>query len=143
VSPHSRPALTVLLLTMLLTMGCSPSDRQALSLTTGIVSYKGKPVADADVTFTPTGGVGKPAYGRSGADGTYELSTYGNKDGAAIGEHSVTVVKQVPKGGKIDPSNPYQEYDSVLPKKYGDPKNSPLKFEVVSGGSQYDIELQD
>lgn len=134
---------TLFLIGLLFAIGCSSGDQLAVAKTNGIVLYKSKPVADADVTFTPTGGAGKPAYGRTNAEGVYELSTYGTKDGAIVGEHLVTVVKQVPKGGKVDPSNPYPEYESVLPAKYADPLKSPLKFEVTSGESQYDIELQD
>jgi hypothetical protein len=69
----------------------------------GRVMFDGKPVTKAAVTFSPTGSpgqleTGKPGTGFTDAEGSFELSTFKNYDGALIGAHSVHVT--------LDDTNP-------------------------------------
>src|SRR5262245_43673197 len=69
----------------------------------GKVMFNGKPVKEAQVTFSPTGAegqkeTGKPATGFTDENGNFELSTFKNYDGAIVGSHSVHVV--------LDDTNP-------------------------------------
>jgi hypothetical protein len=63
----------------------------------GRVTFKGRPVADANVTFSPVARFdgdrepGKSATGFTTADGRFVLSTYKPNDGALIGKHRVVV----------------------------------------------------
>lgn len=99
---------------------------------TGVVTHNSKPLADADVSFVPE--TGSPAYGRTDASGRFTLTTFNEGDGATPGKHTVTVIKSEEVKAATD-TNPYAEYRSVLPEKYGRPQESPLTAEVEKGGS--------
>jgi hypothetical protein len=70
----------------------------------GRVTYKGRPVANATVAFSPVQRSdddltpGKPGTGYTDADGYFVLSTYRPHDGAQVGMHNVRV--------SLDDSNP-------------------------------------
>jgi len=110
--------------------GCGP-DRPATARVTGTVTLEGQPVAEADVNFIPT--EGRPASGRTDAEGRFSLSTFVPGDGVLPGEHVVTVSKQVAKDGDSD--DPYREFIDVLPPAYGSLQTSPLRATVEAGGS--------
>jgi hypothetical protein len=77
-----------------LTAGCGSSTMAPVK---GRVTFKGRPVAEAYVTFSPGPRFdgdkepGKPATGQTTADGQFVLSTYKPYDGALIGKHRVVV----------------------------------------------------
>lgn len=54
-----------------------------------MVLYRGQPLAEVVVTFTPE--LGRPAVGTTDAAGRFALSTYRRGDGAVPGRHQVTV----------------------------------------------------
>jgi hypothetical protein len=69
----------------------------------GKVTFNGKPVKDAGVTFSLVGTegqkeTGKPATGFTDENGEFILSTFKNFDGAIVGNHSVLV--------SLDDTNP-------------------------------------
>jgi hypothetical protein len=62
----------------------------------GRVTIDGRPVTQADIMFAPrakagTPNAGKPAFARLDDNGYFILSTYSEKDGAVVGDHTVTV----------------------------------------------------
>jgi hypothetical protein len=62
-----------------------------------MVTIDGKPLAHGKIMFAPVsnaGGhqAGKVAVGNIQPDGTYELTTYSNGDGAIVGDHWVTLL---------------------------------------------------
>lgn len=77
----------------LLLVGCSKRHEQETSRVRGLVTLDGKPLPSGGVMFVPPSGRG--ATGMIQSDGTYVLGTYGDDDGAIVGEHSVSVVPQV------------------------------------------------
>jgi hypothetical protein len=85
-----------LLLGSCFVVGCGPGGDFPTAPTRGRVVCEGKPVPHVMVFFEPLE-TGKSALvGRSGfavakEDGTFELSSYGEKDGAVIGRHRVRV----------------------------------------------------
>jgi Carboxypeptidase regulatory-like domain len=83
---------------------------------TGRVTYQGKPLADAKVSFHPK--KGKPVTTKTAADGTFRFKSI------AAGTMVVTVKSK------------------VLPKKYASPKTSGLKFDVGSEDNQLIIDLK-
>lgn len=138
---------------------------------TGEVTYKGKPLEGAIVSFTPKG-EGRPASATTGADGKYSLSTDVSGDGALAGVYAVTVAKYdrdvteppaKPEGEEADSDEPiditdeypanYDEMDAsekaasiaknLLPVKYADPATSPLTAEVkeTAEGNVFDFDL--
>jgi hypothetical protein len=145
-----------LLIALLLTPGCSQDD--GLPDTTpvrGTVTYQGKPVAGAVVTFLTSGPTtSPPATGTTTADGTFELTTFKNSDGAVPGSYLVGVSKFETVG--LDPNAddsmeaaaaranaPPPQTRSLLPEKYADPARSGLTFEVKEGETnEYKIELR-
>src|SRR3954452_23234255 len=83
-------------------LGCSNSSRPPRYPVTGTVTYQGKPLAGAVITFVPTGADGEAASAFSDADGKYALTTWEAGDGARPGEYRVKVSKQEQQA--VDPS---------------------------------------
>lgn len=80
--------LGLLSLLTLLAAGCGSSG--GLLPATGTVTYQGKPVENAIVSFMPEAGT--MGTGTTDASGKYEIRT-GGKPGAAPGKHSVSIMK--------------------------------------------------
>lgn len=136
-----------------------PSNREPVFKVQGKVTYKGKPVAGADVTFRSES-VERSAFGRTDDQGNYRLSTFGANDGAVAGKHSVIITK----GAAAEPSKPDAPVESVdyvppgyekekpkpkaksdFPEKYSKPATSGLLAIVNDDGkpNQIDFELND
>jgi len=112
--------------------GCGKGENlPEVAPVTGKVMIGGEPLASAMVTFHPAGD-GNKGMASTEVDGSYVLNTYGTKDGAVVGQHTVTVERYLPPmptqpGGRIPSAR------STVPRKYNRPETSPLKFEVKSG----------
>lgn len=95
----------------------------------GKVSFNGKPVKEAQVTFAPVPTSaedkepGKAATGFTDENGRYALSTFQPLDGAIVGKHRVLVV--------IDATNPAK---AKLESKY--------ELEVKPAKNELNIDLQ-
>jgi hypothetical protein len=95
--PQGAAACFVLsTLHLVLFMGCGAAGDFPTAPTTGRVLCEGQPVPHVMVFFEPlqTGKaalVGKQGFAIAEADGTFSISTYGEKDGAVIGHHRVRV----------------------------------------------------
>ena len=146
-------------LIVLLAIGCgSDSGPPPVPLypVSGVVTFNGRPVAEADVTFF-NAEQNRSAFGRTDDEGKYSLTTFTVKDGAVAGNHAVTIAKYVsttppppepdveseayepPKEG-YDP--PEAKADSGLPEKYADPGSSGLTATVDAGGAnEFNFEL--
>jgi hypothetical protein len=114
------------------------------------VTYKGQPVDNGRVLFTPATGKGgeggQGATGEIATDGSYEMTTFNTGDGAVLGQHVVTVV--VPQKGEMPKPDATSRIDYKLPKnvtpsKYATADKSPLRCTVVEGSQKFDIELKD
>ncbi len=120
--------------------GCGGSDdKMETSSVTGTVTYEGKPVTTGTVMFTPVGG-GPPATGQIQEDGTYELRTYEDGDGAVIGEHKVTITA-LDMGSGL-PEDMAAEPKPLVPEKYGRDKTSGLTATIASGENTVDFPLE-
>lgn len=104
-------------------LGCNESEIPVAHVH-GTISIDGKPLAGGRIMFAPQPNgkninPGKPAYGRLDDEGRYELSTFGEHDGAVIGTHLITITAPrdasqiddpgfrsliVPKAIQVDPS---------------------------------------
>jgi hypothetical protein len=140
----SRLALVAILVFPL--AGCSGSGkgRPKVVPVSGVVKFRGKPIANADVTFS-TEGAPRFATGKTDAEGKYSLTTFDTNDGAVPGKQSVTVTMTTTATGGKKPeemtaqdminmgprNNPVQ--DDVLPAKYANAKESGLVRTVVDG----------
>jgi len=86
----------IALLLAVAAVGCSSRRGPAVEFVEGRITLDGEPVADAIVGFSPAGGSGLAAHGRTDATGAYRLTTaQGGKplSGAPVGEYVVTVQK--------------------------------------------------
>lgn len=122
----------------------------------GVVSYRGQPVAEADVTFF-NAEKNRSAFGRTNAKGEYKLTTFSANDGALEGSHVVTIVKletlpetapvadlesedYVPPG--FEETTPPKTPKSELPERYADQSTSGLTATIETAGpNQVDFEL--
>lgn len=141
-------------------LGCSTDDKIPKFPVSGSVTYKGKPLEGAIVSFTPTT-AGRPASAVTDSNGKYALSTESNGDGALADIYKVTIAKydRQPPAQLPTPQEPrdatkdmlditdeypaaYDEMDAVeksaviaknlLPPKFSNPRTSTLVAEVKS-----------
>jgi hypothetical protein len=135
-----------------ISIGCGGKvERPAMGRVHGTVTFDGKPVDKGRVTFTPVSGDGisggTSAMSPIESDGTYNLTTFDTGDGAIVGQHIVTVI--VPTEDivalnkpRADGSIPYILPKELIPKKYTDPKQTPLRNTVVAGDNTLNIDLK-
>jgi hypothetical protein len=128
-------------LTVLMAQGCSrPDYRDALSLAQvhGTVKCKGKTLESGQVVFVPDkDSVGVMTTGLVQADGTYKLETAG-REGALVGWNRVIIRPYQAASRKPAAAAP----PSQIPEKYSWVDKTPLRFEVKSGQSEYNIVLE-
>ena len=87
-SSHSlRVAALVTLPVILALAGCGKGDYPAMAKVTGTVTYKGKPVPNMMVNFMPT--AGRPSWGKTDAQGKFEMVYDEDYNGVEIGHHKV------------------------------------------------------
>lgn len=122
--------------------GCGPSGPETAAVT-GLVTYNGQPLPDAAVVFTPPNG--RPASGVTNGEGRFQLSTFGENDGALIGKHTVTITANasyVPSMWPDPPAPPPK--GPKIPTKYGSPSESGLDADVKPDGpNDFTFELKD
>ncbi len=133
-------------------VGCGGGETgESLGATvTGKVTLDGTPVEGATVTFRPTGGDQKGAFGRTDAEGNYTLSTSAATVGVAPGNYQVTVTKMEvaqstgPQEGDPDYTGapaPTPPPKSLLPEKYSKANTSGLEATVTEGENNIPLEL--
>lgn len=132
---------------VLATIGCRNPGTSPTAKAGGTVSYRGQPLAEVVVTFTPE--QGRPAVGTTDAAGRFILSTYRRGDGAVPGRHQVTVnlwFREPPPmlGGPDKPTENPSLKSLPYPSKYSSPASSDLIAEVrLRGTNDFVLELKD
>ena len=132
-----RNPINCCLLTALLVVLCGCGERgQKLVKSSGVVTYKGKPLPEASVTFVPTEG-GLPSIGRTDPSGRFELTTSG-RPGAPLGSFDVAIsaVRQkrpVSPGEAASMTTAQIEanHEQLIPQKYNNLITSGLTATVV------------
>jgi hypothetical protein len=137
---------------IVLALGCSSKDPNRLETVpvTGTVTYNGKPVDGAIVTFLARK-ENIPATGMTDAEGRFSLTTYEDGDGAVIGDHDVSVNKTIGSASTAvsideDPEHytpgitPPPVVKHLVPERYSQPDTSGLKV-TVAKGVKNDVEL--
>jgi hypothetical protein len=120
--------------------GCS-DGRPKRSPVSGLITYHGKPVEGAQVTFFPKGG--RPATGSTDANGRFKLFTFDLNDGALLGEHVVCIRKYVPDPKDSRPAG-FKNMIPVVPTRYGSLQESSLRATVTADGpNDFHFELVD
>jgi hypothetical protein len=124
-------------------VGCSSENRVATGTVTGVVTYNGDPLQIGSLLFVPVGG-GPTAEANIGTDGSFEMGTYDDDDGAVLGEHQVMITAFTAPGGSGLPEDVIDGDGapvSILPDFYGDLEKSGLKVDVKSGENNIDFVL--
>lgn len=145
----------LILSTVLLIAGCggTTTDRwtEGRPKTTpacGVVNYKGRGVEGASVSFVPTERTGTAAFARTDTEGNFSLSTFGENDGAALGQFTVTITKKTVETtpNAEDPNGPPLKSveKSQIPARYARSGTSKLSATVSDGGENtFRFELKD
>jgi hypothetical protein len=124
-------------------LGCSGGGAD-MAPVSGTVTYRGKPLPDAQVNFTPVDG-GPIASGRTDSSGRFRLSTSTPDDGARLGKHKISIVARgpdrPPRPGETGSGMPGESMpgDPLIPEKYFDAQTSGLEREVVTGHNDFPI----
>lgn len=154
---------TTLLLVIVACIGCnSGSKRPPTYQVSGTVTYQGKPLEGAMVTFVPADGVQvEAATGITDSSGKFKLTTYTADDGANAGDFLVKVAKYDGKKPTKEEQEAYVvSYEeeqkmqfatdekpqppakNLLPPKYGYEGTSGITFSVTKAGpNTIDIKL--
>lgn len=145
---------------LLLVFGCGKGEVERpveVFPVSGHITYGGKPVANADVTFFNEA-ASRSAFGRTDTEGFYRLTTFAPNDGAAAGKHIVTVQKYE----VAEPTEPVADIESTdyvpptanastnpvkpkttLPEKYASQSTTTLVAVVESSGENVvDLKLE-
>ncbi len=147
---HLRNTLfsAFVLMASLACTGCGDDHPHTVTVQ-GTVIYQGQPLEGGELTFQPlmtnTDGLRRPATGQIATDGTYQLSTFSQGDGALPGEYHVAITSlvgpapiEVVDGGR-------STRESRIPLKYGNPASSGLRASVPTDAGQrvtVDFDLQ-
>lgn len=138
-----KNVIAVVITCLVVLPGCSGSSDQLKTVPlTGVVTYKGSPVADADIVFYPTKGPAGSA--KSDSKGAFQIKTNG-QSGGTPGQNKVTVVAS---GTSTVPPSDGRATEfmnkSTLPAKYSSETTTDLVVDVPSGGnSSLQLELKD
>ncbi len=135
------------LLLSLVGCGSEKIDRPPVYKVRGKITFQGKPVKGADVTFMSRT-ANRSAFGKTDENGEYQLTTFTVNDGAVEGKQEVTVVEIPPiaptaaipdvENAAYEPPKPNEELKtapkSSLPQRYADPATSGLIAVVNKDG---------
>ena len=96
----------------------------------GVVRLDSKPLSTGTIYFIPANG--RSAAGKIQSDGTFQLSTHSEQDGAQVGTHRVAIAAY--EGATvIDYEVDRPQTKSLIPEDYASPDSSGLTFEVKPG----------
>jgi hypothetical protein len=159
--PPASLAAALPLLAVGFLLGCNQSAGPPTYPVRGNVTYQGKPLAGAAVTFMADG-ASRAATGKTDASGSFQLTTFKENDGAVPGSHVITVKKYqtdppalptAPPDGSVSPADEAKYTTAMarwletakiaVPKKYTDQRTSDLRQEVVAGENVFEITLVD
>ena len=101
----------------------------------GVLTLRGKPVANADIVLFPEDSSWPETVrprARTTADGTFEVWTYEQGDGAPAGSYRVTLVRhEVGFSGEAVVAKP-----NDLPRQYERPDSNDLRITISAGENQ-------
>jgi len=114
------------------------AQRHKVAAVSGVVLLDGQPLEGATVNFFSADRE-VTAYGRTNAQGEFQLTTYDAGDGAVAGAHKVTVkkVETITVPNPEDPNLPPISSKETwhTPKRFGSVGTSPLSANVDPGGT--------
>lgn len=141
---------TVICIAGLLIIGCGKAPEPPVPVypVSGIITFQGKPVVGADITFhNPE--KKRSAFGRTNDRGEYQLTTFRANDGAVEGRALLTIVKIEPPvtqdsvadtespeylPPELMPARKPKKVKPVLPPRYASETTSGLVAHISSEG---------
>lgn len=131
-------------------VGCGRGDYPEMARVTGTVTYKGKPVPNMMVNFMPPDG--RPSWGKTDAEGKYEMVYDSDYKGVKMGHHKVYIT---PPASTIDggtskaskkalaaAANLTQEEMLDIRSKYGAEEVTKYEVDVTKDPEVIDIKLE-
>lgn len=116
----------------------------------GRLTLDGEPLANATIIFDPRSDLPvkdrHAARTRSRADGTFQLSTFRDRDGAAAGAYAVAVLPVTPlvSDGPVDPKTARSfGFITKFPEHFLSPATSGIEVVVAPGRNRIDINLKN
>ena len=107
---------------------------------TGRVTYKGEPVPSTLVTFMPDDG-GRPSHAVTDDNGNFTLKYSRQEVGARRGKHTVFLTYHVSNEEELGQTEKAPKELRAVIDSFGDPKTSPLHYDVTRNGQFIDIKL--
>ncbi|MEZ6060831.1 MAG: hypothetical protein R3C19_10740 [Planctomycetaceae bacterium] len=154
----SRLMVPLALGMLIVVSGCGGGDAPKLAPVSGVVNFKGAPLAGAQVTFVPEGG--PVAMGITDLEGKFKLKT-GTMEGAMVGhcKASVNASAGSDGGDLAKPMTPEdmqamaiagtlekamkKQNQSLIPEKYKTAETSGLAYDVTAKGpNEFTLDLQ-
>lgn len=133
---HNWLVLATCLLALCCVSGCGDATPKTYRIPGRLVYEDGKPVPGATIVLQTThDGKRVVARGQVNADGTFELTTFTDKDGVVEGEHDVTIVP-LPATDGATPSKP------VVAAKYSNADSSGLKVTVKPDATEILVKVE-
>lgn len=130
--------------------GCGGDGKVQRAKVSGTITYKGKPLVGANISFLPEKNGLPSGIGKTDANGKFVLGSYDPDDGAPVGRCKVAVSlrgppKKLPKGmGEAFADQISDSGDPLIPLKYFSPESSGFSEEVVAGKNNvFTFELKD
>ncbi|MGC3971932.1 MAG: BON domain-containing protein [Pirellulales bacterium] len=111
----------------------APPPRPKVVPVEGAIYYEGRPAAEARLVFHPIGVCEhspRRAFATADAEGKFNVSTFGDADGAVPGTYVVTVdwIPPCPPGGNAEK---YADLENVAPKRFQNTYSTPLRVRVA------------
>lgn len=133
-----RPRFSAMMVILVLLSGCQSGEGPRLYEVTGTVTFHGKPLSGAMVSFLPLPGEAAPrgSNARTDSSGTYRLA-YNERYGALPGKYSVEISSEseILENRVVVGKTP-----ETIPAEYND--KTTLEAEVkASGENRFDFEL--
>ena len=122
--------------------GCGEQiDKKPTAPVKGVVTYQGKPLETGEVIFFPDSGE-QIAHGKIQSDGSFQLTTYDEGDGAFPGTHKVSIISERDMEG-VSAEDPEASLEpSYIPTKYNMQKTSGLTAVVKDGDNEINFDLK-
>jgi hypothetical protein len=127
-------------------VGCGPRGGLRVEFVEGIVTFDGVPVSEASVSFIPLDQE-EGAGGFTDANGRYTLSSFNGEAGrgAVAGDYAVTVsqieIYTITEGDPERGGIGLTGQRHLLPERYRDRENTPLRVTVNRGRNTINLEL--
>ena len=129
----------LLCLGLTLLPGCGPSGLPTAPVR-GKITYNGRPVPNGTVISRPAGDA-PSATGDIKPDGSYELTTYVDGDGAVLGKHELMIMAVEDNSGLL-PEQRSATPALIVPAKYTSFDTSGLTMDVKAGANTFDFDLK-